>query len=209
MAGEATIKDRARAARDRRHEEYLRRRLERDHSNNQRVIPLVNRLLGTQLTVDDLPQTVAEVGHGEGRVEYRFKVDGETFALLGDGFLYVLVECQLCSRLAEAGKIPLMIETAIRETGGDEFDLERTLAELADLLEARVYCWYHREPEEAERSELEARVRQLVREEMDRAGLADVDHEHSGYADEYHAYYEFANRDHGHDGQYADAYHHH
>jgi hypothetical protein len=215
MAGEGTIRDRTRAARDRRREGYLHQRLERDRMNNQRVLPLVNRILGTHFTVDDLPQTVAEVGDSEGRVEYRFKVDGENFALLGDGSLYVLVQCPMCTRLAEAGKISLAVHAAIVETGGDELDLEGVLAELADLLDTKVYCWYHWQPEEPEHSELEARVRQLVREEIENADLADADHIHGEYADEHHVHYELADRDHGHDvdhshdGEYASVYHYH
>jgi hypothetical protein len=209
MAEEGTIRDRARAARSRRWEAYLRERLEQDRRDHQRVLPLVNRLLNTQLTVDDLPQSVAQVAKDRDRVEYRFQVDGETFTLTGDGSLHVLRKCSLCNRLAESGTISMAIDAAILETGGDQFDLERTLEELADLLEAEVHCWYHRQPEEPEYSELEARVRQLIRDEIDKAGLADDEHDHSGFADEHHVHYELADRSHDHDDSYASTYHSH
>jgi hypothetical protein len=210
MGGEGTIRDRARTARDRKREAHLRQRLAADRVDNGRLLPLVNRLLGTQLTVDDLQQTDAELGQGRHRVEYRFKVDRETFALTDDGGLHVLQNCaHYCGRLAETGQIRLLIPAAIEETGGDGFDTESALAELALLLDAKEYCWYHRRPDEPEHSELEARVRQIVWEEIDKAGLVDDAHDHNGYADERHTHYEFANRDHDHDGQYAEPYHYH
>jgi hypothetical protein len=209
MAEEGTIMDRARAARSRRREVHLREQLEHDRRENQRVLPLVNRLLSTQLTVDDLPQSVTQVDKDLDRVEYRFQLDGETFALTGDGSLHVLRKCSMCNRLAESGSISMAIDAAILETGGDQFDLERTLEELADLLETEVYCWYHRQPEDPEYSELEARVRQLIRDEIDRAGLADDEHDHSGFADEHHVHYELADRSHNHGDSYASTYHFH
>jgi hypothetical protein len=87
--------------------------------------------------------------------------------------------------------------------------VESALAELAQLLDAKEYCWYHRQPDEPEHSELEARVRQIVWEEIDKAALVDDAHDHNGYADEHHTHYEFANRDHDHGGQYAEPYHYH
>jgi hypothetical protein len=209
MAEEGTIRDRARAARSRRQETYLRERLEDDRRDHQRVLPLVNRLLSTQFTVDDLPQSVVQVAKDRDRVEYRFQVDGETFALTGDGSLHVLRKCSMCNRLAESGTISMAIDAAILETGGDQFDLERTLEELADLLETEVYCWYHRQPEEPEYSELEARVLQLIRDEIDKAALADDEHDHSSFADEHHVHYELADRSHDHDDSYASTHHFH
>jgi hypothetical protein len=184
MAGE-TLKERARAARARRQEAYKRDRLEQDQWQNKRTLAFVNRALGAQVSAADLRQVLAEEGQGEGRVEYRFTVDGENFALTGTGSLSVLRSCVMCDRLAPAGSISLTVDAALAETGGDDFDSDRVLATIADLLEARPYCWYHRQPEPPEYTELEARVRQLAREEVDAAGYADENHSHPEYADLY------------------------
>lgn len=77
------------------------------------------------------------------------------------------------------------------------------------LRQVRRCLGYHRQPEEPEHSELEERVRQLVRDEIDMAGLADANHDHRDYAGEYHAHHELADRGHDHEGQYAEAYHYH
>jgi hypothetical protein len=61
----------------------------------------------------------------------------------------------------------------------------------------------------------EERIREIVREEIRAAGLADADHDHPELANEHHEHYDYAALGHDHDlthdhyGEYADAYHSH
>ena len=57
----------------------------------------------------------------------------------------------------------------------------------------------------------EQRIREIIQEEIQAAGLADADHDHPKYPDRQHEHYDLAGIDHSHDfthdhsGEYADA----
>ena len=150
----------------------------------ERSLNFVNGVLGTQLTVDRLEQVIVREDEDEGRVEYRFTVDTQDFAVTKSGFS-VLRSCVMCDRLVSMGSISSHEERLGKVSDGPP-DPDRILAKLADLMERHRYCQWHQPPDN---TELEARVRQLVREELDDAGFADEHHSHDDqYADLYHGH---------------------
>jgi hypothetical protein len=138
-------------------------------------------LLGRQLSQTDVieERRVVEThgGYGSKRemLIWRVEQEGYWFYIGYIGHFGLLMPCSNCGTdLADAGYF-------------------RGLEQLGELLETRPVCERCAEPQV---TDLEARVRQIVQEEI--VDLADAEHDHSGYAEEYHVHYDLADRDHEH-----------
>jgi hypothetical protein len=152
---------------------------------------------------------LTQVSVGEDGIEsqYSFEVEGHRFSLGGSTSLTVHGRCRVGGEWMPVGTVSsISIDIALargREYPSD--DRDRDLAELADLLEATPVCEAH---EERLATTIEDRIREIVCEEIDAAGLADEDHDHPNLADEHHAHYDLADQHHEHSG-YADQHHEH
>jgi hypothetical protein len=203
MPDEMTLLERARAARERRNRADAQSWWQRDEVNLRHGLAAANLLLETNLTMADLRQ--GSVGEDLEPSGYHFEVEGHTFSLSGSS-MTVYGRCRVGGELMPAGTISFFsINTA--QAMGSEYrsqDRDKDLAKLADLLDAVPVCEAHQE----QAATLDDRIREIVRDEIDRAGLAEDGHAHSELANEQHEHYDLANIHHSHE-DYADQQHDH